>query len=350
MLTVFYFAGMKSRLLPRLFAVFLSLSYSFSVHGQFHFEIENPSHPEHFFIEIPSDTAGVFAAHKGPFGGISAIEYSGKSNRYFLLSDGVPSRYYTFAIDLRGKMECQLKSVSYLPYAGIRGEAIRLAGHHIFLTDERVIDGMEKTLFWRLERPGNLVEIATLGNEYYGEMYDNSGFEGLAVSPDHQRLYLAMERALPASSCRGMVPILEYTITTGETREFYYPFQIAGNSNGISEVLSLSDSILLVIERDYLKDENRNTVNFYSVDFHRQNPQLPADCGIPEFATLLQPKLIFSLDSVTHLGGIPFKVNNVEGATFSADGRYLLLVTDNNFGNKGNATPTQVIALKVKGR
>lgn len=341
---------MKSCLPPRLFAVFLSLSYSFSVCGQVHFEIEDPSHPEHFFIEIPSDTTGVFATHKGPLGGISAIEYSGEDNTYFLLSDGLPSRYYTFAIDLRGKMECQLKSVSYLPHASIRGEALRLAGHHIFLTDERVIEGVEKTLFWRLEKPGNLVEIATLANAYYGEMYDNSGFEGLAVSPDHQKLYLAMERALPSSPCRGMVPVLEYTISTGETREFYYPFQIAGNSNGISEVLSLNDSVLLVIERDYLKDENRNTVNFYTVNFDRRGPQLPADCGIPEFATLLQPKLIFSLDTVTHLGGTPFKVNNVEGAAFSADGRYLLLVTDNNFGNKGNATPTQIIALRLKDR
>ena len=341
---------MKSCLMPKLFAVFLSLSYSFSVHGQANLEIEHPSHPQHFFIEIPCDTTGVFAAHKGPFGGISAIEYAGKGNRYILLSDGVPSRYYTFAIDVKDDLNCQLKGVSYLPCASIRGEALRLAGHHIFLTDERVIDGMEKTLFWRLERPRQLVEIVRLAREYYGEMYDNSGFEGLAVSPDHQKLYLALERALPSSPCRSMVPILEYSIATGETTTYYYPFQIPGKSNGISEVLSLSDSVLLVIERDYLKDENRNTVNFYVVNIHRKGPPLPADCGMPEYATFLQPRLIFSLDTLSQLGGKHFKVNNVEGAAISADGHHLLLVTDNNFGNKGNATPTQIIALRLKGR
>ncbi len=330
-------------------SIFFTCFFLWSTCGfcQFSFEIDDDC-ANHFFIEIPTDTIGVFAGQRGPFGGISAIEYTGKSNRYILLSDGLPSRYYTFSISIKNSIKCNFQRISYLTNPQIRGEGLRIAGSEMFLTDERHIDGEEKTLVWKRDAAGAMQLIENLEEKYYGVMHENSGFEGICLSGSGDKLYLAMERALPDAPCRAVVPIIEYTLETGCSRELYYPFQMPGESNGISEIASLNDSILLVIERDYLKKENRNTVNLYTININQQPGAAPESCSSLQGSALLQPRFVYSLDTLSHLGGKPFKVNNIEGAALTPDGKYLLLVSDNNFGNRGQGTPTQLLALKVK--
>jgi hypothetical protein len=300
-----------------------------------------------FFIEIPFDTSGVFEGQEKPFGGISAITYSGYGNDYYLLSDGLPARYYTFTIDPTKGQSIAYKDVHYLTESKIRGEGMALAGSTIFISDERDIDNVEKTLVWQADASGKLQNIKDLPVKYYGEMYDNSGFEGLTISPDHKKLFLAMERALPTSGCRSILPILEYSLADHSTRTYWYQMQWNTKGNGISSLVALSDYELLVIERDYLKAEDRNEVNIYKITLIDSSKDNDYDCpqsGDP----VLVPEQIFSFTQDMKLGGQPYKVNNIEGATFTPDSRYLLLVSDNNFGNKGNRTPTQLVALKVK--
>jgi len=171
-------------------------------------------------------------------------------------------------------------------------------------------------------------------------MYDNSGFEGLTISPDHKKLFLAMERALPTSGCRSILPILEYSLADHSTKTYWYQMQWNTKGNGISSLVALSDYELLVIERDYLKAEDRNEVNIYKITLIEASKNNDSDC--PQSGeSVLVPEKIFSFSQDLKLGGQPYKVNNIEGATFTPDGQYLLLVSDNNFGNKGNRTPTQ---------
>ncbi|WP_339795312.1 esterase-like activity of phytase family protein [uncultured Imperialibacter sp.] len=299
-----------------------------------------------FFIEIPFDTSGVIEGQEKPFGGISAITYSGHESDYYLLSDGLPARYYTFTIDPIKGQRIVYKDLHYLAESQIRGEGMALAGPKMFISDERDIDNVEKTLVWQTDASGKLQNIKDLPAKYYGEMYDNSGFEGLTISPDHKKLFLAMERALPTSGCRSILPILEYSLGDHSTKTYWYQMQWDTKGNGISSLVALSDYELLVIERDYLKAEDRNEVNIYKITLIEPSNNNDSDCpqsGDP----VLVPEKIFSFTQDLKLGGQPYKVNNIEGATFTPDGQYLLLVSDNNFGNKGNGTPTQLVALKV---
>ncbi|MEQ9099821.1 MAG: esterase-like activity of phytase family protein [Imperialibacter sp.] len=299
-----------------------------------------------FFIEIPFDTSGVFEGQEKPFGGISAITYSGHESDYYLLSDGLPARYYTFSIDPIKSLSIVYKDVYYLAESQIRGEGMALSGSSMFVSDERDIDNVEKTLVWQADASGKLQNIKDLPVRYYGEMYDNSGFEGLTISPDHKKLFLAMERALPTSGCRSILPILEYSLADHSTKTYWYQMQWNTKGNGISSLVALSDYELLVIERDYLKAEDRNEVNIYKITLIEASKNNDSDC--PQSGeSVLVPEKIFSFSQDLKLGGQPYKVNNIEGATFTPDGQYLLLVSDNNFGNKGNRTPTQLVALKV---
>lgn len=266
-----------------------------------------------------------------------------------MLSDGLPARYYTFSILDAGEIRFHFDRVTYLSNNEIRGEGIAASGHGIYLSDERTVDQQEKTFVWEYGATGELRQLTELPAKYYGEMYDNSGFEGLTISPDGKKLFLGMERALPASSCRNILPILEYAIETRNTRTYFYDMHWETAGNGISALVALSEVELLVIERDYLPAEKRNEVNIFRVVLTDAASNNDSDCpqtGDP----VLQPELVFAFSQDLTLGGKPFKVNNIEGATFSADGKYLLLVTDNNFGNKGANTPTQLVALRLNDR
>jgi len=298
-----------------------------------------------FFFEIPADTAGVFADHALPFGGISAIAYTGTGNDYYLLSDGLPARCYIFTIVTNGGLQFSFKSMFLLPNALIRGEGAGVANDVLYISDERTIANIEKTAVWQLGAAG-LTEIAGLPGQYRGAMYDNSGFEGLAVNPSGTALLLGMERAVPSSDCRSIVPIIEYSLESKTSKTYFYPMQWPTDGNGISALLSLSDIELLVIERDYLKDENRNEVGIFDVTLTGMAKSNSDNCPSND-DTVLLPRKLFSFSDVLSIGGKPFKVNNIEGAAFTPDKQYLLLVSDNNFGNKGRATPTQIIALKI---
>ncbi len=321
-------------------ALFLSFSAT-QVFGQLRFDSS-----QSYFIEIPFDTSGVFSAQKQPFGGISAITYSGNGNEYYLLSDGLPARYYTFEITTEGGLKASFKTITYLTESKIRGEGMAKSGSTLYLSDERRINNDEKTLVWEKEEGDVLRKIDDLPKQYYGEMYDNSGFEGLTISPDGKKLFLAMERALPQSECRSILPILEYSLTEHSTKTHFYPMQWKTSGNGISALVALNEFDVLVIERDYLKDEDRNEVNIYRVVLANPGSSNENNCPV-DGDPVLVPEKIFSFDQDLRLSGKPYKVNNIEGAVFTPDGQYLLLVSDNNFGNKGNKTPTQLVALKV---
>lgn len=326
-------------------AVLLAFLIAGNAAAQLTFDLGNSC-----FIEFPFDTAGVFAGQKGPFGGISSIAYSGKGNDYYLLSDGLPARYYTFSIEVTDRIVARFKEVSYLGEEKIRGEGMAPGKQLCFISDERRIGNQEATRIWTLRANGMLQQLGGLPPRYYGEMYDNSGFEGLSLSPSGRKLFAAMERALPGSACRQVLPIVEYNLADHSIATHYYPMQWPGSSNGISALLATGDSELLVIERDYLPEENRNEVAIFSVTTGSGGADNNSDCPLADDPVLVpQPLFAFGKGTI-ELGGRPYKVNNIEGATFSADGQYLLLVSDNNFGNKGAKTPTQLVALKVKNR
>jgi 3-phytase/alkaline phosphatase D len=186
----------------------------------------------------------------------------------------------------------------------------------------------------------------------------NAGFESLTVSPDLQRLFTATETALiqdgpPATFEAGTrTRILEYAAHGGSyrpAREFAYdlepvdkpPFKSSFFINGLVELLAVSRTTLLALERGFTEDEKKtaaiNWIRLYRITLTGATDISALDSlkghgeVVPAAKTLL-------LDLVTVPGLNPDlapSLDNFEGMTFGPrlpDGRAsLILVSDDNF-------------------
>jgi len=328
----------------RLFLFLVVLFAGCNTYAQLKFDLK-ASH----FIEIPSDSIIMANGQKLPtIGGISGIDYDSENDQYILISDaGIKNgngRYYTADIDLNESVSLEFSDVVYLPNPELRGEGIRVMSSGMLMTDERTIDEQERSFLLYLDKDNEINEVA-LPAKYQKPMWDNSGFEGLALSESENKAFIALERAMPENVDRNMVSVLEYDLMnmTAGPIEYYYPLQRKMSGNGISEIVSLNDTTLIVIERDWVSPNNYVTLYMVNLNNTYENSQDGGDS-----TRLLKPVELFSFPQRVVLGGKPFKVNNIEGATFSADKEYLILVSDNNFGNKCNCTPTQFVFLKIE--
>lgn len=192
----------------------------------------------------------------------------------------------------------------------------------------------------------------------------NRGFESLTIAPGWRRLFTATETALvqdgePATFERSAsVRLLEY-VQRGDTyvpgREYVYdvepvhkvPFAPGVNLNGLVELLALSDTELLALERSYVEvsgtGQGTNRIRLFRVslagasdvsgfDSLQQAPQ-----AVPVGKTLL-----LDLSEVPGLSPeLAVGLDNFEGMAFGPplpDGRRsLILVSDDNF-NAGQRT------------
>lgn len=301
------------------------------------------------FIEIPADTIVTLSGKElRKIGGISGIDYDKRNGQYFLISDAGKKhgdgRYYTANIKLDSEVSFELLDVHYLSNSELRGEGVRITPKGMLLTDERTIDQTERSFVFQYAEDGLSMEIP-LPEKFQKPMSDNSGFEGLAFSENENTMYIALERAMPESKDRFLVSILEYDLSNLDKspKEYYYPLQRKEIGNGISEIMVYDDSTLIIIERDWVSPNNY--VSIYGVDLGHNTSSSSEKVAPPAY---LQPQKLFSFDNINEIGGKEFKVNNIEGVTFSQNKDYLVLVSDNNFGNRCNCTPTQVIFLKIK--
>ncbi|MEL7001939.1 MAG: esterase-like activity of phytase family protein [Bacteroidota bacterium] len=335
---------MKSMVARLLFLFTLVLLSKGSIYSQLKFDLEAS-----YFVEIPSDTAIVLNGQTLPtIGGLSGIDYDAKTGHYLLISDAGKKngngRYYVLDIDLENDFSIEFKEVVYLPKGKLRGEGIRTLDNGLLITDERTINRRERSFFFHIDKENNMTEIP-LPKTYKKPMWDNSGFEGLGLSEDGNKAFIALERAMPESTDRYMVGILEYNIQDVNItpKEYYYPLQRKMPGNGISEVVAFDDTSLLVIERDWVSPNNY--VTLYSVNLKGSENNNPESGGS---TPVLKPTKVFSFPNTVEIGNKTFKVNNIEGATFSPDGEFLILVSDNNFGNNCDCTPTQLVFLKIQ--
>lgn len=81
----------------------------------------------------------------------------------------------------------------------------------------------------------------------YARRRPNRGMEGLAANREGTRLYGIMQEPL-ADEEGLLLPLWEYSLADGATREYAYPLD--SGENGVSEVCCLGDTALLVLERD----------------------------------------------------------------------------------------------------
>ena len=194
---------------------------------------------------------------------------------------------------------------------------------------------------------------------------NNLSFESIAISPSGRSLFVAVEGPLPpdgrTADLQSRIRILRYENRGIEgflPAEQYFYLTDSGRTAsdlGVSELIALSDSDLLVLERGFVEGEG-NTVRLYTVSLQRA----PDVSGVPSLAaTSVRPlakALVLDLEACPSAGArlapgatqSNALLDNFEGMTLGPDlpggRRSLLLISDDNAG--GNQT-TRIIGLSV---
>lgn len=186
----------------------------------------------------------------------------------------------------------------------------------------------------------------------------NRGFEGLAITPDGEKLLailqgpLLQDHALDAAGKRAgrFCRILEIRLRDGAVRQFAYPLD--DPRHGISEILAINDQQFLVLERDGQAGTASRCKKIFHVDLSRASDisaveQLPADGLPPPLVPAAKRLFLDLLDPRFGIVGeqCPEKFEGLAFGPDLPDGRRLLLVTvDNDFQP---AVPLRVYAFAI---
>ncbi len=278
-------------------------------------------------------------------GGLSGITYQPESDRYYLVADKYPARMFRVRISMQDSLIADFQQViklspALLQQAELEGIAYSTVAGNFIVSDEqgqgtRIFAVTPGGAFIRIIEPVNQGLLPLSNN--------NSGIEGLTVSHKGKTntLYYAFEKPIPACQDNALVQLTRLSSENRQRQNFWYPLHAVTNdkipTNGISEILYLNDSSLLVMERAYIPDEG-NVVRIYRVQLPTQGYAREIPCTDTS-VTPLTPELLFDFATVKS-----FAIDNAEGMTFNADRSLLLLVTDNNFSKKQQ---TQIVALRV---
>ena len=189
---------------------------------------------------------------------------------------------------------------------------------------------------------------------------DNAALESLTITPDGDRLFTGLETAIvqdgePAAGGRETTArILEFVRDGGPyapRREFAYrveaiapaPFTRAITVTGLVELLAVSDTELLALERTYMAErrnaDNRgrslNRIRLFRVSLADATDVSAVDSLQGAAFTPVGKTLILDLSDVTGLSQELATLENFEGMavgpTLPDGARSLLLVSDDNF-------------------
>ena len=355
-------------------------------------------------VSVPADTLDLAepsgeARNAFRLGGFGAFEYLGQGNQYLLVPDRGPD-------DGVNEFTCRMQTAEILvapqadppvtirwlstrllrdeagqrlvgsanvfdtgrPDGGRRfdPEGARVIGSRIFLSDEYGptlaefdASGRRQRIFtlpayFGIRKPSAVRGEENLLNKV-GRI-SNRGMESLAVSPDGLKLYGALQSALIQDAIPGDMGrlygrhtrIIEIDLSTGGQRQFAYP--LADVKNGVSEILAVGRSQLLVLERDDRSGVEAQYKRVVRIDLDKASDisrfeQLPAD-ELPRGVRPVERREFLDLLDARHGLAGSMLPEKFEGMTFGPnlpDGRHLLLISvDNDF--KLDA-PSQIFAF-----
>lgn len=245
--------------------------------------------------------------------------------------DGVTGE---MAYDLAG-------SVITNPSRGLDSEGLAIAPDGTFwVSDEYAPFVMQ------FDRNGVLMRELTPSSglpAYYAKRRPNRGMEGLTISSDGKRLYGIMQSPLyiPDKSTKDASVnnrIIEIDIQNGSTREFIYTMK--NPKNVVSEICFVSDSVMLVLERD--GDFPKDGKGFKRV--YKINIDLATDISGKEIELLSAEQLksdninpVSKTLFVDILEAVPsYRHDKPEGITL-IDNSVLCVVNDDDFGINATA-------------
>ncbi|KKC05519.1 esterase-like activity of phytase family protein [Mycobacterium nebraskense] len=310
-------------------------------------------------------------------GGLSALSYDAGRQLYYVISDDRskrnPSRFYTVQLSLSDKGIDKVTFTGTHPLLDPSGQPFR----PLTLGDTPPVvppdpegiafDPVRQRLYWSSEGerltsgPVLLdpwVRTAGLDGAYLGQFTlpanlamsaqkmgprRDKALEGLALTPDGRSLFAAMEDPgyndgpLSDGGHRVLTRITKFDIATGApTAQYAYPMEPPtppADVNGVSDLVALSDTAFLVIERSAALPP---TVRVYRAEIGAATDVLAMPSMRDAAVTPMSKTLAVDLSATPGLSPL----DNVEGITLGPklpDGRQsVVLVSDNNF------SPSQV--------
>ena len=162
----------------------------------------------------------------------------------------------------------------------------------------------------------------------------NSGFEGLSFNSSGTKMYVSFERPEIENN---VTKIREYDLINDSYVDYKYFLddvpQDTKKDNGITELLIVNDSTLIVVERAYLRSVGKTSVRVYEARIPGNNKNIDS---------------IEKTQLLTRFNDLPdgYELDNIEGVCFSASGKELIFISDNN---KRRTQQTQFICMKING-
>lgn len=329
-------------------------------------------------------------------GGLSGITYQKNSDTFYSISDDfskrAPARFYKLKIDLSdGKLQdgdVELKDVIFLKNAsgekfGLRtidAEGIAALNGHFFISSEGKMRDRVPPFVAKFSSKGDFNENIDLPTKFLPAenrgIQSNRGFESLCLTPDDNFLFTANEKPLVQDNInskterRAPLRILQFDLQKNNTaKEFLYWVEPVNEvpmgandfeTKGLVEMIALSDTRLLTMERSYTKGigiaAKLYEINLTNASNLSAIKQLK-DADISKIKAV-EKTLIFDLNT------LPEKLDNFEGMTFGPvlpDGKQsLIIVSDNNFSDtqatiflafsvSKNIEQTQITISKIQG-
>jgi hypothetical protein len=348
-----------------------------------------------------------------PVGGLSSLDFVPATGRYLAIcddrSDRAPARFYELALDLskfRRSASPGDAGVSWIGMTTILDsdgqpftrnqvdpESLRLDTRRnlIYWSNEgqRVSGGLQNPTMRRMQpdgKPAGDFPVPSYFNPTGSAsgiaagdtgVYNNLGFESVAITPDGKTLWTMSENGLaqdglPTAVGRGSrARMLSFDLDSGKAgAEYIYdvgavPFPPARqgdfSTNGVPDMLALSATEFIVIERAFAvgaatpgvaahtRQPTSNTIKLYLIDTRGATdvsgwPTIKGRDVVPVKRTML-----LDLSSLKNDDGSVLALDNVEGISFGPmfnGKRTLVLVSDNNFNP---AQFTQFIAFTIDG-
>ncbi|WP_070357440.1 esterase-like activity of phytase family protein [Duganella sp. HH105] len=312
-------------------------------------------------------------------GGLSGIDYDAASGEWLLISDdrsaNNPARYYRarLAYDLQAFKSVELTGVSFLlqPDGSTypSKEEYKTRGGVVPDLETIRVDAQDGSIWYASEGDAGMgldpfVRHATRDGRYLSTLplpamfsvsadhktgpRNNLSFEGMSFAPDGRSLWVSMEGPMYQDSEaptpeQGSVNRITHFARDGKMLgQFAYPLnaipappgQGKYADNGISEIVALSDTRLLVMERSGVQGADgkyKDYVRLFEIDADGATDiqQLPALQGANYRP--VKKRLVLDLNQLN----LP-TVDNLEGMSFGpmlANGHAsLVLISDDNFG------------------
>ncbi|HET7060710.1 MAG TPA: esterase-like activity of phytase family protein [Nitrosospira sp.] len=338
-------------------------------------------------------------------GGLSSIDYNPRTGHYLVVSDDRskknPARFYELSLDLAKFRRSEAPGMSGVTFHSftviqrpggepfkknsIDPEGLRFdtARNKIYWSSEgrRGLFSSDNPTVSEMNPDGSYSRSFTVPSYYFPRgselgilpgntgIYNNLGFESLAISPDGETLYTATENGLiqdspPATAFSGSrARILAFDISSGRSSEEYIyevepvietppllrPFAI----NGLTDFVATGNRQFITVERSFTAEavipggSTGYKIRLFYADARGANNVSAMESIAGRGIVPVRKWLLLDLSDLKNADGSALSVGNIEGITFGPDfnGRHtLILVADNNFST---FQLTQFIALEL---